>query len=560
MSVQKITEGEMAALGVSSLPNRPSAPSLYSGEALTAAELRAAFDRLPRLLAARFNALLDAAGLYGGKTGADTLAALIATGLEEGHSLEDLFSEIPSGVLAHRLSVDGVRTLPEVLSQLTAALTPPEGFSDLRSYVDAPAGEVRKGDGRPVSGDRVETALRTALTPLDSRVRVIEEALDGMPFYFTTQITKTGESPVPDLAFGYARLDSISGISRPCTNLFRYAYGDALSDEGTLATVGEDGRVYLYRNAPVKATFSLRAPTYTGGVYSASLRLVSGTPLPSSTDGKLYLEIDGIGRIDAACGFACETHGATAVQIGHNLTLHGDWRGCALEVTVNSGEALLPFTPYRPVLTHAACTAVCSYAADGTLLDSYEIPEALRAQRDYGIGVAEVAENEIDFRARTYARRASVGRPTASSSYDGGYGIVFRTNGLWNRPGYLSSVCSHAQNLKELSYRAPYEGCYGVYSDQGAYSNQLFRPLFRGMETEKDFAAFVAEQKTAGTPLTLVSALREEQASVTDLSAHIPHVPYLRVEGGGRVVALCEGGGTAGLTVTYQIKTRPYEE
>lgn len=70
--------------------------------------LRAAFDRLPICIARKVNALIDGLGLAG-EEGA-TVAELLATGLFEGHSLEDLFGDISSGRFAAYLKFeDGER-------------------------------------------------------------------------------------------------------------------------------------------------------------------------------------------------------------------------------------------------------------------------------------------------------------------------------------------------------------------------------------------------------------------------------------------------------------------
>ncbi len=58
MSLIPITEQEMKTAGVSSLPARPTAPREFGGKGLTAQEMKEAFDRLPRLVAARYNTLL----------------------------------------------------------------------------------------------------------------------------------------------------------------------------------------------------------------------------------------------------------------------------------------------------------------------------------------------------------------------------------------------------------------------------------------------------------------------------------------------------------------------
>ena len=246
MSIRKITKTEAATLGVSSLPNRPSAPTLYNGEAMTASELRAAFDRLPLLVAERLNALIDSAGLYAEEEAKDTLASLIATGIMEGHSLSDLFAEIKSGDLARYLSVDGERALSEALAEIEGILALPDGFADLRSYVDAPAGEVEKDDPLPVSGDKVfhhaeeleerlsarilpvtdqvtsgETQpvssdgvfkeLSRVASPLNARLTAIESDMEGMPFYFNTVTYEKKEFTVPDGSMSFARIDKLGG-------------------------------------------------------------------------------------------------------------------------------------------------------------------------------------------------------------------------------------------------------------------------------------------------------------------------------------------------------------
>lgn len=60
MSMQTITERELVENGVSSLPLTPTASPALGGRDYTPSEVKAAFDRLPRLIAARLNTLLSA--------------------------------------------------------------------------------------------------------------------------------------------------------------------------------------------------------------------------------------------------------------------------------------------------------------------------------------------------------------------------------------------------------------------------------------------------------------------------------------------------------------------
>ena len=109
--IEKITEEEIRSLGVSSLPRSPSAPSLYGGRSMDSVALRAAFDRLPVCIARKVNAIIDGLGLAGEE--GERVAALLATGLFEGHSLEDLFGDIRSGRLAAYLTFEDGETLAD---------------------------------------------------------------------------------------------------------------------------------------------------------------------------------------------------------------------------------------------------------------------------------------------------------------------------------------------------------------------------------------------------------------------------------------------------------------
>ena len=123
MSISKILNAELEESTVSSLATRPSSPSLYGGRTLSAKELRAAFDKLPLLLVERFNALIDALGLYTDEARSASLAALVATGIAKGHSLEELFADITSGRFSTYLSLDGDASLSEAFTACKAELT-----------------------------------------------------------------------------------------------------------------------------------------------------------------------------------------------------------------------------------------------------------------------------------------------------------------------------------------------------------------------------------------------------------------------------------------------------
>ena len=126
MSIAQLTENEMNAQGVVSLPTRPNGDYAAGGEALSASELKERFDRLPRYIAARLNAVIAALNADP-SDGEEAIAGMILTGLfpegDAGHTLADLFADIRNGDLAGYLSV-GARSLSEELARKEETLYP----------------------------------------------------------------------------------------------------------------------------------------------------------------------------------------------------------------------------------------------------------------------------------------------------------------------------------------------------------------------------------------------------------------------------------------------------
>ena len=103
MTTKRITDEEARELSVSSLPTRPTAPKAFGGRGYTASDMKGAFDKLPFLIVTRFNSLLDDITAKG----AGSLAAAIPTGIDEEHTLLDLFIDLESGAAATYITVHG---------------------------------------------------------------------------------------------------------------------------------------------------------------------------------------------------------------------------------------------------------------------------------------------------------------------------------------------------------------------------------------------------------------------------------------------------------------------
>lgn len=117
MTAIKFTDAIITLNSVSSLPTHPTAPKAFGGLGYTSVDVKAAFDRLPRLICERFNALLDDVS----STGDSSLAAAMPTGITSSQTLRDLFVSIGDGTVLSYIPFEGV-TLASYLAALRSDL------------------------------------------------------------------------------------------------------------------------------------------------------------------------------------------------------------------------------------------------------------------------------------------------------------------------------------------------------------------------------------------------------------------------------------------------------
>lgn len=113
MKAKKITDNEIRTLLVSSLPTRPTAPRSFGGAGYTSEDMKAAFDKLPLYIVERINRLID--DIF--ELGSDSLAGAIPTGIKDGHTLADTFSDLVSGAALSYIT-DGAEPLSVRLDRI----------------------------------------------------------------------------------------------------------------------------------------------------------------------------------------------------------------------------------------------------------------------------------------------------------------------------------------------------------------------------------------------------------------------------------------------------------
>lgn len=282
MSMQTITERELVENGVSSLPLTPTASPALGGRDYTPSEVKAAFDRLPRLIAARLNALLDAVT-------DGTLLADIPVAFGDGTlSLSELLALLgdhlinppapdsaPASESGNTVTSGGVYTALAALREevLSAAKTATD--SALRAQklrYDAATGVLslaaEEGSAAfdsaslPIPGMQETLALLRTLLGASVLSETVEDA-------FTTRPTAGGLSVVDEAP---TTVHKITGASAASINLATVKDQTIVSNGVTFIGSATDGTVQMtgsvteeneYATATVTTGFYLPVGTYT---------------------------------------------------------------------------------------------------------------------------------------------------------------------------------------------------------------------------------------------------------------------------------------------------------
>lgn len=433
--------------------------------------------------------------------------------------------------------------------------------------------------GEPGASLAVCEELRQDHDKLETRVDILEQANEGHTYGFTTVEDLAVKHTVPAAALPYARLDRIGGNTEkwekinllPMTPNTDWGTGTEGDYEGAVtfdAWVDENGYLTIDsggRDTGISCILELPEELFKnipkGTKVCTHVRYVSGSANGGYSEGdEPYISFPTFNLQDVAM-----TEGATYTETSTfdtnwlYMQVVGCFRDLKLAITVVEGSTAKEEDPYFEGLRSANVTAIKSYKADGTLLDTYEVPEKIQALDSYGEGVKGKAANTVDFKAKTYTKGVVRGiLRQATSSYDAGYGAVYRARARdWpSLPGFGTSICSHADNLPSFAYKAEHKGLTSVYSDQsGPYPDKLFRPFgdFAEMtDSVEGMTTYFQVQEAKGTPVTLVYAIADP--TVSDISALIPEEIYLKVEAGGYIVAENEDGRKATVAMTYQVK------
>lgn len=574
--IEKITEEEIRSLGVSSLPRSPSAPSLYGGRSMDSVALRAAFDRLPICIARKVNALIDGLGLAG-EEGA-TVAELLATGLFEGHSLEDLFGDIASGRFAAYLKFEDGERLADKAARWEAlhGETVKRLFETDALYaeragvtVGIPYGEEPqpytvplRGDGgeledvaRHDASDTSHADLRKRLaevereTALRSRARVFDTWEDALLFCtaFDEEEAKEAFSVGDRLLIRDGEVPDgwVSGFAKAA---MPYPGGNGIREPFDGDTAVTVGWVIL---SP------LEGPKVDLSEYGTRTETEEKIEEAASALSEKKADRSALARLEAR-----------VENLRANVAPEYFVTDAAAAYTKTVPDTALPFAEVKEVggmsyaeggeIKNAAVTALESVGVNifdiSAVKRTYPIPAEVQALEGWGLGVNETYHNRLLWAEKKYrqevARYVFTG-DNLTNWEDSNRNFV----GLYldNVIPYLSDTGNDIRavcNDFTVYARVPLEGERGIGFRQTSAINRLYI-RDDSFSSAADFKAYFAEKYASGNPVTIDYVLASP--IITDLP-DLPDDNFIEVEGGGTVTAVNGDELAAPTKIEYQLK------
>ncbi|MGM9608590.1 MAG: hypothetical protein ACI3XE_00030 [Eubacteriales bacterium] len=391
MPINLISEREMTLAGVTSLPLTPTASPALGGRNYTPAEMKAAFDRLPRLVAERLNELLTMLGdgcilgeipvSYEGKT--MSLADFCET-LKEHLSAPPVYDDTP---------VEN-GTVPVTSGGVYAALT--EAVAALRTYADTAVGAQRlvydseSGDLKLYSSEKAELPTTAAALPfptIEKTLALFRTLLGASVLLETTEDTfcyrtSGGGLSIVDgapvsllrvtgdtVAFGTGpKHTSFLGVKSTGSNLADICgeVGEGVTKYGVTVTQETDGYLH-FSGIPTggyRPLFILPQDLFSDGeTYTFAQSGYFGVSgVAHTVKNAVYWKVS---RKNPATGntnssYISTPHAAMsltfdkktysyeiAIVNGSYAYTSGDEMDVSLRLWVNHGASALPFTPYH---------------------------------------------------------------------------------------------------------------------------------------------------------------------------------------------------------------------
>ena len=117
MNATKILDSSISKIKIASMPTSPTNPITYGGSGYGANQIKSAFDKVSIVIIDHLNALIEDISA----APEESISAAMQTGIEDGHTLADLFADIQNGNASAYLTVNG-KSLATELYEIKEAI------------------------------------------------------------------------------------------------------------------------------------------------------------------------------------------------------------------------------------------------------------------------------------------------------------------------------------------------------------------------------------------------------------------------------------------------------
>jgi hypothetical protein len=173
----------------------------------------------------------------------------------------------------------------------------------------------------------------------------------------------------------------------------------------------------------------------------------------------------------------------------------------------------------------------------GGVIDGYEVPNDVQARDGYGIGISTTNNNHIDFASKTLIRVNNITQISADLPWGGGNGSFYANHTLTDNSHYGECYCN--------TFKGSPKGAYNSQPNTISLAHGIVYIYNKNITTVDILKKYLRDN-----PTYLVYTLKTP--STEPLAEHITDTVYLRVEGGGYIVAENFDGIEAPITMTYQ--------
>lgn len=520
-TIKKISQEEISRNQVEgNLPDKPSQAPLYGGRTLTPEEIKGFFDKLPKLIAERYNE--------------------IATAVHNGEF---------DGKSAYQYAVEyGYEGSEEEFGFILAEMKTYKEYTDQHLFDHDEAIHELQG-----ANEQLYMIADDVLYKADNHEKRLTNLEKGLPAdRFVTDDSVAYVKRIPTNACPFAALSKVGGVTKRSDNLIPFPYSTSSKTiNGVTFTVQDNGSIIVNGTATANTRFDLMgygALQFKAGEYHT----LTGCPQGGSNNTyRLTFSGDPGGEDlqDIGNGYTkqCKTDAnlyGFYIYIASGFTAKDLVFLPKLEV----GASPTPYEKKYDGIRTSKVTAIESKDASGNIIGRIDIPTDVQSFDGYGEG-AGTASNYIDFESAQFVKKVhtiDLGTLNWEVQSTNRFVAYLPTDKIAKPTGSYktaaNAVCSKYDNLPQDTL---YANKVGVAIQATAGTT-----VYVYDTTYTDATTF----KSAMSGVTLCYELADEYVDRLDISDLITADNLIEVEGGGTLTFVNEHGAAAASTIEYQVK------